>query len=99
MTVRIFKPAKTAMQSGTRKTKKWVLEYPPLDRPDPNPLMGWPQSMDTIKQARLEFDSLEEATAYAKKKELDYVVIEPEASSSKTKSYADNFRFNKIGVS
>ena len=26
---RIYRPAKTAMQSGRAKTRKWVLEYEP----------------------------------------------------------------------
>ncbi len=96
MPVRILKPSKTAMSSGTRKTKKWVLEFPPQDRPDPNALMGWAESQDTIKQMRLQFDSLEEAKAYVQKKGLEYVVVEPSERSPKSKSYADNFRFNKI---
>ena len=29
MTARIYKPAKTAMQSGTAKTKEWVLDFEP----------------------------------------------------------------------
>jgi len=27
MTARIYRPAKTAMQSGQARTKEWVLEY------------------------------------------------------------------------
>ena len=29
MRARIYQPAKTAMQSGTAKTKTWLLEYEP----------------------------------------------------------------------
>ena len=29
MTARIYKPAKTAMQSGHAKTREWVLDYEP----------------------------------------------------------------------
>ncbi len=94
--LRIFKPAKTAMQSGIRKTKKWSIEFPLMDRADPNRLMGWAASGDTLKQTRLEFDSQEAAIAYAQKIGQDYVVVEPETSETKAKSYADNFRFNKI---
>lgn len=96
MQVRITKPAKTATQSGIRKTKKWTLEFPPLDRPDPNSLMGWPCSRDTVKQLNLEFDTKEAAMAYARDKGLDFIVVEPEKRSPKSKSYADNFKFNKI---
>lgn len=84
------------MSSGTRKTKKWVIEFPPQDRPDPNALMGWAESIDTIKQMKLHFDSLDEAQAYCKKKGWDCAVVEPEQRTQKSKSYADNFRFNKF---
>lgn len=84
------------MSSGTRKTKKWVIEFPPQDRPDPNALMGWAQSVDTIKQMKLQFDSLEQAQAYCQKKSLEFIVVEPEQRTQKSKAYADNFRFNKF---
>ncbi|MGR3585458.1 MAG: NADH dehydrogenase ubiquinone Fe-S protein 4, partial [Pseudooceanicola nanhaiensis] len=29
MTARIYRPARTATQSGTARTKKWVLDYFP----------------------------------------------------------------------
>ena len=29
MTARIYKPAKTAMQSGQAKTKEWVIDFEP----------------------------------------------------------------------
>ena len=32
MTARIYKPARTAMQSGTAKSKEWVLDYGPSSR-------------------------------------------------------------------
>ena len=41
MTARIYKPARTAMQSGTAKTKEWVLDYEPEQPPAVEPLMGW----------------------------------------------------------
>jgi len=96
MQVRIIKPAKTAMSSGIRKTKKWMLQFPPMDRPDPNDLMGWAESCDTVKQMRLEFISEQEAIAYCQKKGWEYMVLEPEQASPKSKSYADNFRFTKF---
>ena len=63
------------MQSGRAKTKQWVLE-PTLDTARlPEPLMGWVSSGDTNNQIRLTFESKEEAVAYAKKHDLDYIVI------------------------
>lgn len=91
MEVRIFKPAKTAMQSGRGKTKDWVLEFEPLDRGTPDPLMGWVGSADTRKQVRLTFDSADEAITYAEKHGYGYTVEKPKDRRIKPKAYADNF--------
>ena len=93
---RIFQPAKTAMQSGRAKTRKWVLEYEPASRREPDPLMGWSSARDTLNEVQLRFDTMEEAVAFAKKNGLDYTVIEPQARTPKAKSYADNFRYDRI---
>jgi len=44
---------------------------------------------------RLEFVTLEEAIAFATKRGLDYVVIEPHEPRFAPKSYADNFRYDR----
>ena len=93
---RIYRPAKTAMQSGRAKTRKWVLEYEPATRRDPDPLMGWSSALDTLNQVQLRFDSLDEALAFAKAHGLDYTLIEPQARAPKAKSYADNFRYDRV---
>ena len=93
---RIYRPAKTAMQQGRAKTRKWVLEYEPASRRDPDPLMGWSSARDTLNQVQLRFDTLDEALAYARKNGLDYTVIEPHARTPKAKSYADNFRYDRV---
>ena len=42
MTARIYQPARTAMQSGTAKTKEWVLDYEPeTARLKPEVSVGW----------------------------------------------------------
>src|SRR6266576_625865 len=64
MTARIYKPAKTAMQSGAAKTKEWVLEYEPEQPRQIEPLMGWTSSGDMRQQVQLRFESPEEAIAY-----------------------------------
>ena len=76
MQVRIYKPAKTAMQSGQRNTKEWVLETEPAPK-EIDPLMGWTSSRDTMQQVKLYFATLEEATAYAKKEGWGYTVELP----------------------
>ena len=93
---RIYRPAKTAMQSGRRKTRKWVLEYEPATGRGRDPLMGWTSADDTLNQIQLHFDSLAEAQAFADRQGLSYVVIEPHAISEKPKSYADNFRYDRV---
>ena len=78
------------MQSGNGKTDMWILEYETKD-PTNNPLMGWESSSDTLTELKLEFSSKELAINYAKKKKIDYELIEPRKRKTVKKSYADNF--------
>ncbi|TJZ93830.1 ETC complex I subunit [Paracoccus gahaiensis] len=93
MIVRIFQPARTAMQSGTAKTKGWVLEFPPSDAREIDPLMGWTSSEDTQSQVRLCFDSRKQAEDYARDHGLDFVVQEPHrrAANVRPRGYGENF--------
>lgn len=94
---RIYRPAKTAMQSGRGgRGRKWTLEFEPASRRDPDPLMGWSSAEDTLNEVQLRFDSLDEALAYARKHGLDYTVVEPRLRTPKAKSYADNFRYDRV---
>jgi ETC complex I subunit conserved region len=93
---RIYRPAKTAMQSGRRQTRKWVLEYEPATGRLPDPLMGWASAADTLNEVRLLFDTLDEAKAFADRQGMSYQLIEPQATSEKPKSYADNFRYDRV---
>jgi hypothetical protein len=92
---RIYRPAKTAMQSGTAKTRAWVLDYEQASPRAPDPLMGWSTAHDTLNQVNLRFPSLEEAVAFAEKHGLAYTVLEPQERRFKPKSYAENFRFDR----
>ena len=87
---RIYKPAKTAMQSGLRKTKNWILEYEFLET-GISPLMGWESSKDTLSEIKLEFSTRDLAISYAKKNNISYYVINPQDSKLVKKSYSDNF--------
>ena len=78
------------MQSGIKNKGKWILEFETKD-PTNNPLMGWESSSDTLSELRLEFSSKEMAINYAKKKKIDYEIIEPKRRKIIKKSYADNF--------
>ena len=78
------------MQSGFGKSVKWILEFETKD-PTKNPLMGWESSSDTMGELRLEFTSKDNAINYAKKKKIDFEIIEPKKRKIMKKSYADNF--------
>jgi ETC complex I subunit conserved region len=97
MTVRIFKPAKTAMQSGSARTKEWVVEPEPGAPKLIDPLTGWAGSGDTQAQVDLSFDTREEAIAYCERMGLAYTLVEPQPRKSVRKAYADNFKFGRIG--
>ena len=86
----IYVPNKNPMQSGLSKNNKWILEFITKD-PSRNPLMGWESSSDTLTELKLEFSSKELAINYAKKKKIDFDLIEQKKRKTVKKSYADNF--------
>ena len=93
MTARIYKPARTAMQSGTAKTKEWVLDYEPEQPRMIEPLMGWTSSADMKQELRLQFDTKEEAIAYCQREGIAYQVFETRPPARARVSYSDNFAF------
>jgi hypothetical protein len=97
MVARIYKPARTAMQSGPARTKDWVLEHEIEAPREIDPLMGWTSSRDMKQQLRLSFDSKDEAVAYAERNGIPYRIMEPKPRKAVRKSYSDNFRFGRIG--
>jgi hypothetical protein len=97
MVARIYKPARTAMQSGPARTKDWVLEHEIEAPREIDPLMGWTSSRDMKQQLRLSFESKDEAVAYAERNGIPYRVMEPKPRKAVRKSYSDNFRFGRIG--
>jgi len=95
MRARIYQPARNAMQSGKARTKAWLLEYEPSSPRRVDPLMGWTGSADMLSQVQLEFDSKDEAVAYAEKHGIAYDLFEPHRPVPKPKAYADNFRYDR----
>lgn len=95
MTARIYRPAKTAMQSGTAKTKEWLLDYEPEQPRVVEPLMGWTSSGDMKQQVRLRFETKDEAVAYCERHGIAYQVFEDNQPSQRTMAYADNFSFRR----
>ncbi len=87
---KIYIPNKNPMQSGIGKLDKWILEFETTD-PTKNPLMGWESSNDTLSELKLEFSTKELAINYAKKKKIEFEIIEPKKRKIVKKSYADNF--------
>jgi NADH dehydrogenase ubiquinone Fe-S protein 4 len=95
MTARIYKPARTAMQSGAAKTKEWVLDYEPEEPRVVEPLMGWTSSGDMKQQLRLFFETKEEAVAYCERHGIAYQLSESREPARRTMAYADNFSFTR----
>ena len=97
MFARIYKPAKTAMQSGQAKTKRWVLEFAPETAREIEPLMGWTSSSDMNSQVRMVFETKERAVAFATKHKIPFELKETdEAAPRAGKSYTDNFAFKRV---
>ena len=93
---RIFKPAKTAMQSGRAKTNEWRLELEAEKARSTDPLMGW-TSGDSITsgQVCLTFESRDDAISYAKRHDIPYRIVAAHESRAVPKAYSDNFAFKR----
>jgi len=100
MRARIYQPAKTAMSSGTAKTRKWVLEFVPETAKHVDPLMGWTTSNDTQSQVRLSFDTKDAALEYARDKDIQVTVQEPKKRKANVRAggYGENFATDRRGA-
>jgi hypothetical protein len=97
MFARIYRPARTAMQSGQANTRYWVLEYEPETPREVEPLMGFTSSRDMRSQIRLEFVTKDEAIAYAEREGIPYRLFEAHEAERKHIAYADNFGYKRVG--
>ncbi len=93
---RIFRPPKTAMQSGWAGTREWVLVYQPDEPQRADPLMGWIGGGNTRAQVQLRFETREEAVAFAEKAWIAYEVDTPPPRRFVPKYYAENFRYGRL---
>ena len=91
MTIKIYKPSKSAMQSGFGKTKKWLAEYISHEETVKDNLMGWNSSSDTKSQIKIFFDTKEQAILWANNNNYQYYVEDPKVKRLKIKSYSSNF--------
>ncbi len=100
MRARIYRPSRTATQSGPASHREWVLEYAPERPRGIDPLMGWTSSDDMNSQVRLQFETREAAEAYARERGIDYVVLRPQKRRANVRpgGYADNFATNRRGA-
>ena len=94
----IYKPMKSAMQSGLATNKFWILKYISYSKTNLDPLMGWSGSDDTSKQIVLKFNSKEKAINYDKLHSLKFRVLNNNTKTNKPKSYADNFSCKRKGL-
>ncbi|SEO07165.1 ETC complex I subunit [Palleronia pelagia] len=100
MPARIYRPAKTAMSSGTAKTLEWVLEYTPDEARAVDPLMGWTSSRDTQSQVRLRFATEQDARDYAESNGIDAIVTKPKTRRANIRpgGYGENFATSRRGA-
>ena len=91
--VRIYKPSRSSMTSGLRKTQKWMLEYAPVSKRSPEPLMGWSQADDTLNQVKLSFSTKEAAIAHAEAQGWEYNVAVDKTRIVKPRNFMDNFKY------
>lgn len=92
--VRISKPSKNVMQSGTAYTNCWKIEFNSKERWE-YWLMGWTSSSDPVSNLTMTFPTKESAIAFCEKNKLQWFVEEQPERQLRRKSYADNFSWNK----
>ncbi|KAK4544364.1 hypothetical protein LTR36_004255 [Oleoguttula mirabilis] len=92
-TVRIYRPAKTATQSGDWHSHQWRMDWDVLSKGHrwENPLMGWQSSGDFMQGTHLNFQSKQDAVNFANKQGYEYFVQEPNERKMVPKAYATQF--------
>ncbi|MGH1397820.1 MAG: ETC complex I subunit [Alphaproteobacteria bacterium] len=91
--VKIYQPARNAMQSGRGKSAQWILEYIPTSGRVPEALMGWVSSADTLNQVKIKFDSQKDAVKFAKENNFEYTISTANQRRVKPRNYGDNFKY------
>lgn len=92
--VRISKPSKNVMQSGTSYLNTWKIEFNSQKR-WVNDLMGWTSSGDPVSNMVLNFPTRESAVEYCERNKLQWFVDEQPERKLRRKSYAENFSWDK----
>ncbi|KAG9238491.1 ETC complex I subunit conserved region-domain-containing protein [Amylocarpus encephaloides] len=91
--VRIYRPAKTATQSGEWHGHHWRMDWDILQKGHrwENPLMGWQSSGDFMQGTHMNFKTKEDAVRFAEKQGYEYFVQVPNTRKIAPKAYANNF--------
>lgn len=89
VTALVYRPARSACQSGPASGRDWVLEPRPRSAPETEPLLGWTASNDTLQQVRLTFSSLDRAIAFAERQGWAVIVRTPHQPRFRPKLSAD----------
>ncbi len=97
MVARIFRPSKSAMQSGMGQTKSWIMELEYNFAKTIDPLMGWTGSKDTNSQVQIKFKSEQAAINFAKSRGIPFIVQKANVRKHviRENGYGDNFKFEK----
>ncbi|KAI9883576.1 MAG: hypothetical protein M1823_004650 [Watsoniomyces obsoletus] len=92
-TVWIFRPSKTATQSGDYHSHEWRMDWDVLGKGHrwENFLMGWQSTGDPMHATHLSFKSKEDAIRFAEKQGYEYFVQEHNERKFVPKAYANNF--------
>lgn len=91
MKATIYRPSKSATQSGKARTKEWLVNFEHDGSRYIDNLMGWTGSSDMSQEVNLRFSSLESAINFVKKNYPEYEIILPHKPAYNIRSYADNF--------
>lgn len=95
MQVTIVKTAKSTMQSGRAKLGAWVIQPDFASPRAPEPLMGWTAAGDTLTtlKGKLQFDTAEQAAAYATQQGWQYRVQPGGVRKQVPRNYVQNFKY------
>lgn len=88
---RLYCPAPRPTSSAPRLRERWVLEFEPTRRQEPDRLIGWVGGGDPLGQVRLAFPSKAAALAYAERHGLICEVREPRRRRATPRPYAERF--------
>ena len=87
----IYRPTKSAMQSGLYGSKKWLLKSQDQKKYIES-FMGWTGSQNMEQEVCLTFDTKEQAINFAESQSWPYETLEYKPKKITPKSYIDNFK-------